>query len=312
MSRNFVKILIGIWLAIALVLTVFLVYNISHNRSAGEVFRIFNWDDNSILTVQKDESIPIDNSSRISIDFSSADIAVQNTDEPNLRIVEKSTGKIKEEEKFTVSKEDNTVRIHRKNDNHLGFIFNMGNFQHRIEVYIPKGYTKDLDIRSSSGNIDFASDMKLGIVNCVASSGDLKLQGTMTTNTINLKASSGNIDVENADAKNYKIETSSGDIKINSMSGSGDVSASSGNVKVRYDNIDDYSNVSAHSGDISVIVPQNISFQFNGKCTSGDINSNFDLNYKNKKGNEASTEVGSAPYKKLNINTNSGDINISK
>ncbi|UZW14163.1 DUF4097 family beta strand repeat-containing protein [Clostridium pasteurianum] len=312
MSRNLIKILIGIWTCIALVLTVFLVYNISYNRSAGDAFRIFKWDNNSMLTVQKDESISIDNFNKIEVNFSSADIIVQSTDESNLRIVQKSRGKLKEEEKFAINKENNSILVKRTTSHKVFSIFNIGNLQESIEIYIPKNYAKDLDIQSSSGNIIFNSNINLNNISCVARSGNLQSETNINANNINLKANSGNINVENLMSKSYKVNTSSGNIHIGSISGSGEVTASSGNVRISYKDISEYSNVSANSGNVNLVVPEGLSFEFNGECNSGDIDSNFDLNYKNKRGNEATGQVGSAPYKKINVTTSSGNIDISK
>lgn len=312
MSRNLIKILIGIWIIIAVALTGFLVYALHYNKSAGWGFSIFKGRDVSMLTVQKDENLPLDNFNKINVNFSSADIIVQSTDESNLRVVQKSTGKLKDEEKFVINKENDNIIIQRKTSR-VGFsIFNIGNLQESIEIYIPKSYTKSLDIQSSSGNVIFNSDISLNNINCTARSGNLQGETNINANDVNLKASSGNINVENLTSKNYKVNTSSGNIHIGSISGSGEVAASSGNIRIKYKDISEYSNVSANSGNVNLIVSEGLSFEFNGKCNSGDIDSNFDLNYKSKRGNEATAQVGSAPYKKINARTSSGNIDISK
>ena len=312
MNRTIIKILIGIWVIIAVGLTGFLVYAIHYNKDAGDVFIFFRGRGLSALTVQKDEKIPLDNFNKINVDFSSADIIVQTTDEPNLRVVQKSTAKLREEEKFTINKENDNIIIKRSTSPVIYSIFNFGNFGEKIEVYIPKNYTKDLDIQSSSGNVIFNSDINLNNISCTAGSGNLQDGSNISANDVNLKASSGNISVEALMSKTYKVNTSSGNIYIDSLSGSGEVAASSGNVKINYKDIEEYSNVSAHSGNVNLVVPNTLSFEFSGKCNSGDINSNFDLNYKNKRGNEATAQVGSGPYKKINVNTGSGNIGISK
>lgn len=312
MNRTIIKILFGIWVIIAVGLTGFLVYAIHYNKSAGDVFGFFKWREISSTTVQKDETIPLDNSNKINVDFSSVDIIVQTTDEPNLRVVQKSSSKLKEEEKFTINKDNNNITIKRSSSPVVFSIFNFGNFGEKIEVYLPKSYTKDLDIQSSSGNVIFNSDINLNNISCTARSGNLQGETNINGNYINLKASSGNINVETLMSETYKVNTSSGNIHIDSLSGSGEVAASSGNVKINYKDIAEYSNVNTHSGNVNLVIPGGLSFQFNGKCSSGDINSNFDLNYKNKRGNEATAQVGSGPYKKINASTSSGNIDISK
>ncbi|AGK99391.1 DUF4097 family beta strand repeat-containing protein [Clostridium pasteurianum] len=308
MNRSLIKILIGIWLAIAVVLTGFLAYAIHYNKSAGDVFSFFKWRDVSASTVQKDENISLDNFNKINVDFSSSDIIVQTTDEPNLRVIQKATSKLSEEEKFTINKENDNIIIKRGT---FRSVFRIFDFGEKIEVYIPKTYTKDLDIQSSSGNVIFNSDIDLNNLSCTIGSGSLQSKGNVNVNVANLKANSGNISVKSLSSKSYKVNTSSSNIAVDSLSGSGDAAASSGNVKINYKDISEYSNVSSHSGDVDLVVPNGLSFQFNGRCSSGDIRSSFDLNYKNKKRNEATGQVGNGPYKKINASTNSGNIDIS-
>lgn len=310
MNRTIIKILIGIWVIIAVGLTSFLVYAIRYSKSSGESFGFFQWRNVSVSTVQKDESVPLNNFNKINVDFSSEDIIVQTTDESNLRVVQKGATKLKEGDKFTINKDNNNIIIKRTASNIVHSIFNFGYFGEKIEVYIPKSYNKDLDIQSSSGNVIFNSDINLNNISCTARSGNLQLNGNITGNDVNLKSSSGNISVEALMSKIYKVNTSSGNIHIDSLSGSGEVAVSSGDVKINYTDIKEYSNVSTHSGNVNLSIPKGLSFEFNGKCSSGDINSNFDLNYKNKRGNEATAQVGSGPYKKINVKTSSGNIDI--
>ncbi|SFD16957.1 DUF4097 family beta strand repeat-containing protein [Clostridium uliginosum] len=297
MNRILIKILIVIWLIIAVGFTALLVYGIAYNKGTGDIFSSFKYGVEYSLTVQKDENIDLISLNKINLDFSSSEIVVQTTDEPNMRIVQKSARNLTDDEKFTVIKQDNEVTIKTNNLQKHFTIFNFGSSEQKIEVYIPKNYNKDLYIQSSSGNIEFNSDINLDSLSCIARSGNLVVENTINAKDINLKASSGNIDVESLISKTYKINTDSGNIKINSLVGSGELQASSGNIRVNYKDISEYSNVSAHSGNVNLVIPEGLSFEFNGKCTSGDIKSSFDLNYKNKKGNEATAQIGSALIK---------------
>ena len=311
MDRRFKKILIVIWFIIAVGFTSLLMYGIL-NRSGSTGFLSFV--ENSIestLTVQKDENIDLNNINNINMDFSSSDIIVQTTNEPNLRVIQKSARKLKDDGKFTVINGDNEITIKRSNIQSNFTIFNFGNSKERIELYIPKKYNKDLDIKSSSGNIEFKSDITLGSISCKASSGNLAGENNITAKNVNLKASSGNIDFESLISSNYKFEASSGNIKINSLSGSGDLQTTSGNIQVKYKDITGYTNASVGSGNVDLLIPKGLSFEFSGICNSGDINSNIDLNYKNKRGNEATGKFGSGPYNKIDVKSSSGNISIS-
>lgn len=312
MNRRLIKVLIVMWSIIAIGFTAILVYGICNNGGTDimDLFRFKNGSE-STLTIQKDESIDLNNVNKVNVDFSSSNIIVQTTNEPNIRVVQKSTGNLSEDQKFTISKENNEVTIKKEKFAIHFSIFNFGNFGEVIEVYIPENYNKDLDIESSSGNIKFVSDLNLENLNCHASSGNLDLQSTIKASDINLNVSSGNISVEALISKTYNINTSSGNVKVNSLSGSGTLEASSGNIKATFSDISEYSKASTHSGNINLVLPKELTFEFSGKCSSGDIKSNFDLNYKSKRGNEATAQIGSGPYKKIDASTGSGNISIT-
>lgn len=311
MNRRLKKILIVMWLIIAVSLSSLLIYGISNNNGSTGFFSLIQNSIESTLNIQKDENIEISSINKINVDFSSSNIIVQTTDELKMRVVQKSARKLSSEEKFTVTNNNNEVTIKRSNSQRIFSIFNFGNSQEKIELYIPKNYSKDLNIRSSSGNIEFISDVAVGSISCIASSGNLVGDNNITAKDINLKVSSGNIDFASLISNNYKIEASSGNIKINTLSGSGELQTNSGNIKVKYKDITEYLNASAGSGNVDLIIPGNLSFEFNGNCSSGNINSNFDLNYKNKRGNEATAKVGNGPYKKIDVKASSGNISIS-
>lgn len=309
MDKKLIKIMIIIWSFIAVILTAFLIFSVKNNNSGRYIFRISN--KNELQSkVQKEESISLDNCKDINLNFPSNDIEIYKADDDKLRIIERSSLELKDSEKFTVSKDTNTININGGTSRINFFIFGFGSLGEKIQVYIPVSYDKNLQIKSSSGDVSFDSDMALDSILCTQSSGDFNIRSTITSKKFTLKTSSGDIDIENLLAASYQINSTSGYINIKTLSGSGDVAASSGDIKINYNDISYYANISASSGDINLSIPSSLSFEFNGKCSSGEINSNFDMNYKNKNGNEAIAKVGDGPYKKISVKTNSGDIDI--
>jgi len=310
MNRELKKILIVMWLVIAVSFSSLLVYGILNNNESRGFFSFLQNSMESTLNIQKDENIEISSINKINVDFSSSNIIVLTTDELKMRVVQKSSRKLSNDEKFTVTNENNEVTIKRSNSRRIFSIFSFGNSE-KIELYIPKSYNKDLNLHSSSGNIEFISEIAIGNLSCIASSGNLVGDNNITTKDINLNVSSGNIDFASLISNNYKIEASSGNIKINSLSGSGELQTTSGNIKAKYKDISEYSKATVGSGNVDLIIPKSLSFEFSGNCSSGNINSNFDLNYKNKKGNEATAKVGNGPYKKIDVKASSGNISVS-
>lgn len=308
MNKRLIIIRIIIWAAIAIFLSGVLVRGIAYGGANKNIFNFITFSKAS-PTVQKDETVSLDGCNEIKIDFSSDDIIVRTTDESKMRVIEKSSKKLKENEKFTIKKENNTIKIEKDTININFNIFNFGSLNREIEIYIPKNYIKDLDIHLSSGDVIFDSDINLNDLKCVQSSGDFNAN-SINANKVLLKSSSGDIKAENLKIKSYNIKTSSGDIAINSLSGTGEVLASSGDIKIEYKDISEYTKVIAQSGDIKLTMSKDLSFEFHGKCSSGDITSNFELNYENEDKNKANAKVGKGPYKKIDVNTSSGDIKI--
>lgn len=308
--KNLTKTMIVIWSLIALALIVMLVYGISSGKQIWNVFGIRNLKNES-LTVQKKDSASIDEVNKININFASEYVDILSTDNSDIEVVQSSSRKLRENEKFTISKDGDAITI-KNNKFHFGFSFFSINSNEKIEVYIPKNYNKDLSVSLSSGDIDVNTDLVLNNVSYTQSSGDFNINGNITANEILLKSTSGDININELSAKSYDINQVSGNTEIKSLSGSGKIKGISGDLKIYYKDISDYSDLNIISGDVKVFIPKDLSFQFDGECTSGDINSNFDINYKDKKGGSASAKVGDGPYKRISIDSTSGDIDINR
>lgn len=310
MNRNLKIIRIAMWSLVALGLTAILILGITNSNGINGVFNLANIIDSNIA-VQKDENLEIKSVNKIIVDFSSSDIIVKVTDEDNMRIVQKSSKTLKDDEKFQVIQGNNQITIEKRNFGNLSNTLSFGNFKEVIEIYLPKKYNSDLDIETSSGDIKFDSDIILSNANFSASSGDIVSKYNLDAKGINIETSSGDISIETLTTSTYKIKATSGDIKINSLTGSGKIDTSSGDIKVEYKDIEEYSEVTATSGDVKLTIQKGMSLEFKGKCSSGDINSNLDLNYKDENHHEATARSGNGPYKKISVNTSSGDISIS-
>lgn len=309
MDRKLKIAMIVIWSVIGIALINLLVFCIINNRGLGYYFSL-NGGNSLISKVQKQEVVPLSDCSRIILDCSSDDVIISSSDDDKLKVIQSANRNLNENEKFTIDKRNGAVSI---SDRYSNFTFNLfGGLNKKIELFIPKNYAKDLEVKSTSGDINIDDDLNLNNTKFTQSSGDFTSTGKITADQIDIKASSGDIKSKNLKAKSYGINSSSGDITIDSIIGSGEISASSGDIKVTYGDIYEYADVSAHSGDINLRVPQGLSFEFDGDCSSGDIDSNLDLNYKNKDGNKATAKVGDGPYKKINVQTTSGDIDINQ
>lgn len=203
------------------------------------------------MKIQKEQSVSLDDCTKIILDSLDSDVIISSSDDDNLKIIESCSVNLKEDDKFNLEKQGSTVLICNK---HLHFSINLyKNFSKNIELFIPKSYTKNLDLKLTFGDITINNDLILN-------------NGKYTQ-------------------------------------GSGDIKHASG---IAADQID----IKSFFGDTKLLIPQGAGFESYGKSTLGDINSDYDLNYKNR--NKATSKVGDGPYRKINVRTFFGDINLNQ
>ena len=283
----------------------------------------------SIGKMLKEEQVNSTGIEKIRLDFDSADIEVTATDEKVIRVIESSNKPLKKHELFTLTNQNGILEIIKgERITHIPFL-NFGFQQHKIELFIPKSYRGDLDIVTSSGDISALSELKLNNITTQQASGDLQIDYPLEGRNFNSNLASGDVAIKHLECNKYTIGVASGDIDVDYLKGSGAIEASSGDITIGTLSGEKYSidassgdinlqgvsgtgEVHANSGDITVKLSENISLEMDAKCISGDIEGDIDIEYKNKKGSEATAAVGEAPYAKLTINTNSGDITVNK
>ncbi|MFA9398344.1 MAG: DUF4097 family beta strand repeat-containing protein [Clostridiaceae bacterium] len=309
MEKKLKLISITLWSIIAISLSIYLIYVIKNNTGSFK-FNQINFGSSSESS-KKDYSASLDGVDQIKLDLVSYDVVVYPSDDKELKVIQYSSQEIGEDDKLIISKDGDSLSIKEPNKNFSFSFFNFESFTRKVELYLPKEYVKDLDVNTTSGDIFIDSDITLTSLDSTQVSGDFTSKN-INVDDISVISTSGDIEIEDVLTKSYTIKTISGDVNINSISGSGKVGSTSGDIEIEYSDIAEYASLNSVSGDIDIIVPDAISFEFDGNSVSGDIDSDFDLNYKNKNGNKAAIQNGEAPYKKIDASTTSGDINIRK
>lgn len=286
MKKTSIKMLIAMWSVILIALIAVLIYFMKSYGDPGAFFYIKSGN----TEVQKQEKISLNNCSKIGVDFSSSNIIVNPSDDDKLKVVQESSRKISKLRQFVIQKNGNEILIKRNGM----FIFNIFNFDfnsnEKIELYIPKKYAKDLNVKTSSGNVEFYGN-------------------GLAVNEAYIKSTSGGIKIQKLKCKKYNIKVVSGNINADDIEGSGNINTTSGNIDVRYSGISEYSYLKATSGNVNIKIPRKMSFEFYGKSTSGDVNSNFYFDNKNARKHEAYSKVGNGNYKSIKVNITSGSIN---
>ena len=206
----------------------------------------------------------------------------------------------------------------------------------------------NIELKVSSGDIEVKTLLSAQKIAISASSGEITSKTGLYADEIRLRASSGDIDVENLDANDLIAETSSGEITIKDYTGStGSLSATSGDLEVtnfaaEYTNFRtssgeitvkkldcDYFDAKSTSGDIylelinaplakscakstsgniSVIMPENASFEVASHSSSGTFKNKFTNNKFVPRDTYHEKINGGGPL--LELSTTSGSIEL--
>lgn len=161
-------------------------------------------------------------------------------------------------------------------------------------MYIPKEYAKDVHIETVSGDINFS---------------DLQIEnGKFTT-------ISGKIDGSAMKVKKGSFESTSSDIHIDNFVGELGVESTAGDLSINVKILEDNISVSSTSGDVKIKLPKSSQFYLESETVSGDIQCEFPLIVEGEMNRDeliGSTKNSKEIQKKIQVETTSGDIEISK
>lgn len=217
-------------------------------------------------------------------------------------------GKIKSNcvPELKTKKSGNTLYIYAKNDNKIKS-FNVNYSDLKLDIYIPKSYSDDINIASTSGDIDISkmkfNDLILGTV-----SGDIELNDLILKSLV-ANTTSGDLDSINVSSDKLVFNSTSGDIEVGNACEDIQVNTISGDIDVSYKDYNNDISANTVSGDIKLILPKKSEFQLDAKTVSGDLRCDFPITVQGKQKNSLEGTVGSGKNK-INIGTNSGDLNI--
>ena len=339
MKKSIILIAIMAWLAVITAAVLIM---------GGAINGGFTMPDNSVLL--KEESIPLAGIDEIQIETDSLDIEFIIGDVAHLQALQFGSERTTAEELFNITHNNGCLKISVKSlfrmfsinfsinerlvleipaswlgdvgvHNASGNIVLSDTFNwQNVDLSSSSGdllikgalYAEDVRLHATSGNIISHQALTVaGKLNITSSSGDIRLNNNLQAQSIYAKAESGNIFLEQAKVRQFELRTSSGDIRAKWLSGGGYAAASSGNIVINlvaplYD-----IELVTSSGDIRLDVEEDISFDFMGRCSSGDISANFPL-LKNEHGNRAEASVGSSPTISIRAEATSGNICVDQ
>ncbi len=283
----------------------------------------------------------------VNLDFGSTDVEVYVSEDSTIRIQQLASGDISEEEFFTATSSSGTLAINEGTPRTFLGLFRINPYQ-LIKLYLPRTFAGNLSIKTSSGNVVFENEMRLQNVDLRLSSGEYRSEHAVNASQFTVVVTSGNIDMVSLVCQNYQVKSTSGNVRIDSLEGTGSVNVTSGNIRISAVkgashsiqatsgtiNIGNFSGagtihtssgsitaailkldgnltVSATSGDIRLTAGADASFDLLASCVSGSVRGNIGMSVTDN-GKAASAHVGSNPSVTLTAQTTSGNITIDR
>lgn len=315
---------IGFLLIIIGIISLFLVFNSGDKISFNNLWSAF------AKKVDYEKTVDIQNIDNLQIQTGSMNIrVVKGQDEQALVRLHGSVSRnLAKDTDLQVEQSGNTLTI-RANESHgFWFGFNFSNLAMTVEL--PEKQWDQIKVKANSGNIRlnelFADSvaveassgnvaieqMKGNKIYVKANSGNLKLKD-ITGEAVELKTSSGNISMDGFDSPDVTFNANSGNVSLTGGRAAFQGKTTSGNIKLKVDELLPHSDLQANSGNVTVSLnkrPSSLAVDYRGGSGRGRIERDgFTYEYKaddrdNIKGAFGSGEV------KLAVQTGSGNFTL--
>lgn len=210
--------------------------------------------------------------------------------------------------KVTVEKSGDTIKVELKKKWLEGFgFFNKS----KLTIYIPDDYDQNLQIKVGSGNLNFSgpsekNPMEFEQLSLDIGSGNVQLNN-LVAKTFQHDSSSGNIQIDGLTTEKGFFDISSGNVGLRHYSGELKADVSSGNLDVEIDKLKGDIEIDISSGRATLDLPKDADFTLEGEVTSGNIQSDFQLDKEDK--NSIQGRNGTGKYN-IDLDVSSGNIVI--
>jgi len=169
-----------------------------------------------------------------------------------------------------------------------------------------------VSVKTSSGGINAKGNItSKEEVRLKTSSGGIKLEGSVAVSKLDARTLSGGIRLASAEVESYYLHSSSGAIRAESISGTGEAETSSGGIQLSLAKPKGDVKLTASSGTIKITLEPDLQFTLDAQVSSGSIHTNFDAN-KSDNGKKETATIGENPVVNITARTSSGGIRAEK
>lgn len=279
------------------------------------------------------ESISIDSVANISLDYDADDLLIQNSKSKKI-VLKEYMSRDKRKYYSQISQNNHAVAI-KEGKRPIG-----SSFKSKMVLSVPKDYSGELEIHSTSGKVETtlsnkalasvsldttsgkisSNDLAANTITLTSTSGVIFSSNLIAKNKIKIKSTSGPINVQDVDAKEMKLqttsadtklkkikgqvnyETKSGELTLSDFSGNGEFTASGeGSMTLKIKKLTDDLSAFSKNGTVTLTLPDSKKAQLSLKTKEGKIkNQRDDL-----------TEETKSSVPRINVETRNGDINVN-
>ena len=277
MNNKTLKIILIIFLSLLVIgLSIFFVNILTNKDFRFGHFSFGHKVSNELVFNQEYETI----FDTIKIDSKSSDIEIKEGNESKVKVVIYG-----DKDETNVEIVNNKLNIKSNEKKCIGFCFNMTIA--KIEVYLPNGYSENINIENNYGDVNIGNFDNL-ILDATLDAGDIKVDSLKSGK---IKNSYGDIkilgyskeleidqdcgDVEVSEVDRIKLENNYGDINIGKVNEYLQIKEDCGDVKIDSLNLKENSSIHNSYGDIKIGSTNEI--YINAKTSLGDtkINNNY-------------------------------------
>lgn len=298
--KKLIIVQIVLWLIIILVFVGVLAIGITNQSKQRSDKKWWSFDKG--LSYEKEYVVDLEKIEDFNIIGVSETIIVESSNESQLKIIQKSSSKIKEIDELKMSKGKNSIKVYKKRRKIIGRLYPIQKEQ--IEIYVPKDYEGKLNVVTVSGDVHI-EDVVLAQLMVKSTSGDVVMQATKA-DKVKLVTISGDIEGQEVGFRKLDAITTSGKMRLTGEITKANFKSTSGDISlVLGDDGEEVSMVTV-SGDINLKLLEEQGFTVVFSSVSG----NLAIQDKTTKGKKITHIQGDGDLI-LSLSTVSGDGKIT-
>lgn len=300
-----------LWSLVALLLIAFLCRGIS-GRASHSDWKWWEFADNSFSspqTVDYTGSFPSASVKKVEIQGISMDVDFTSSAADEIQVTGRTYGS-NDYGGVDVTNDNGVIKVTQKLWNQPFHFFSFINTGYRLEIALPASYSGDITVNSTSGDVSFAGPGTFGTVAVQNISGNVS--GSMASDAFTCRLTSGDIQLQRLAVRSYALESVSGDITCDGVTGNGRMDSVSGDINANIDSLSGPASMVSRSGDIQLQLASSVGAQIAASSVSGDIHADIPLQYSGANKNHAAGSVGASASSALEASSTSGDITIRR